>query len=78
VVGTYHEKSDRVLVTRRLDSPQVPEFVLDFVMYHELLHKALGTGRGRDGRRRVHGPEFRRLERRFRGYREAEEWLKRL
>jgi hypothetical protein len=78
IVGTYQERSDRMVLSRRLDSPRVPEFVLDFVMYHELLHKALGTGRRQDGRRRMHGPEFRRLERRFQRYREAEEWLTRL
>lgn len=78
IVGTYQERSDRMVVTRRLDSPRIPEYVLDFVMYHELLHKALGVGRRQDGRRRMHGPEFRRLERRFQRYREAEEWLTRL
>jgi hypothetical protein len=78
IIGTYQERSDRMVVSRRLDSPRVPEFVLDFVMYHELLHKALGTGRRQDGKRRVHGPEFRRLERRFQRYREAEEWLTKL
>jgi len=78
IVGTYQEHSDRMVLTRRLDSLHIPEFVLDFVMYHELLHKALGTGRRGDGKRRVHGPEFRRLERRFPRYREAEEWLTRL
>jgi len=77
-VGTYEEKRDRIIITRRLDSAKVPEFVLDFVMYHELLHKALGIGRREDGKRRMHGPEFRRLERRFPGYREAEEWLTKL
>lgn len=78
IVGTYQACSDRVVLTRRLDSLRIPKFVLDFVMYHELLHKALGTGRRGDGKRRVHGPEFRRLERRFLRYGEAEEWLTKL
>jgi len=78
IVGTYEEQRDRIVFTRRLDAKRIPEYVLDFVMYHELLHKALGTRRGENGKRRMHGPEFRRLERRFPRYREAEEWLTRL
>jgi len=50
-----------------LDAPDVPEVVVDFVMYHELLHKLLGVT-VTNGRCNVHTPEFRAAERRFLQY----------
>ena len=78
VLGTYQERSDRVIVSRRLDAVNVPLFVLDYLMYHELLHKFLGPRRHRDGRRNLHGAEFKRLERRFEKLTEARKWLRKL
>jgi hypothetical protein len=73
-LGHYDFHTDTVMLSITLDDPKVPNYVVDFVMYHELLHKQLGV-RAVNGRRRVHTPEFRRAERRFREWRKAERWL---
>jgi len=78
ILGSYQERSDRLIVSRVFDSPNVPLFVLDFLMYHELLHKFLGVGRRGDGKRCMHGPDFKELERKFERYAEAQAFLKRL
>jgi hypothetical protein len=78
ILGSYQERCDRLIVSRVFDSPSVPLFVLDFLMYHELLHKFLGVGRRGDGRRCMHGPEFKELERKFSRFEEAQEFIKRL
>jgi len=78
ILGTYQDRTDRLIASRIFDDLRVPIFVLDYLMYHELLHKHLGVGRKRDGRRCIHGPEFRKLERRYRHYREAIAFLKQL
>ncbi|MCZ7644115.1 MAG: hypothetical protein M5U26_02355 [Planctomycetota bacterium] len=77
VLGSYDPESDRLIVSRLFDSPRVPLFVLDYLMYHELLHKHLGIGRRPDGKRCMHGPEFRRLERRYEKFREAVAFIER-
>ncbi len=59
------------MISRTLDYADVPAFVIDFVMYHELLHKKLGVA-WRNGRRAVHTPAFRREENRFEQYTAAE------
>jgi len=76
-LGHYVPTRDTVVISLTLDDPAVPPYVIDFVMYHELLHKKLGVRVAR-GRRYVHTPEFRRAEREFRHYREAEDYLKNL
>jgi hypothetical protein len=68
--GHYDPIHDVVMVSRSLDAPSVPALAVDFIMYHELLHKFLGV-RWRGGRSRVHTPEFRRLEGQFDGLQQA-------
>ncbi len=75
--GHYDLVHDTVMISRTLDDTKVPQFVIDFIMYHELLHKKLGV-RWQRGKLMAHTPEFRREERRFFRYAEAEAHLKRL
>ena len=59
-----------------LDRRGVPSYYVRFVVYHEMLHAHLGVGM-KNGRRRVHSPEFRGRERLFREYQRAMAWEKR-
>lgn len=76
-LGHYQAGTDTVMLSLTLDSPDVPEFVVDFVMYHELLHKSLGVGM-KNGRQRAHTSAFRKAERDYPRYEEAEASLRRL
>ena len=78
LLGSYHHRKDRLIISRVFDSMKVPVVVLDFLMYHELLHKFLGVGRLDDGRRCVHSKEFRALEKQFKHFQEARHFLKRI
>nr|WP_290666941.1 hypothetical protein [Ardenticatena sp.] len=71
----YDARRDTVMVSITLDHPDVPDYVLAFVMYHELLHKHFGV-RIVNGRRLAHTPEFRNAERQFARYDEAKAFLK--
>lgn len=75
--GYYNHLQDTVMVSCTLDSSEVPAYVVDFVVYHELLHKKHGC-RWRNGRQAFHTREFRREERRFEQYTAAEAMLDRL
>lgn len=57
-----------------LDNPNVPEYVLDFVVYHECLHLRQGLRWGQ----RVHDAEFHRWEKEYPYYREAHSFLPQL
>jgi hypothetical protein len=73
-VGHYEPATDTVMLSLTLDGPAVPEYVVDFVMYHELLHKHLGIAFV-NGRQRAHTPAFRKAEKRFPQYAMAQEFL---
>jgi hypothetical protein len=76
-LGHYQPATDTVLISITLDQPGIPAVVVDFVMYHELLHKKLGIPLI-NGRRWAHNPEFRRAEKQFRQYAEAQDFLKKI
>jgi hypothetical protein len=76
-LGFYFEPLDILAINRVMDSERVPRYVLEFVMFHELLHGVLEPG-GTPMRRLHHTKEFREREREFPMYSESEEWLRRL
>jgi hypothetical protein len=57
-----------------LDHASVPRYVVASVVHHEMLHAEMGV-ETRNGRRRVHPPEFRRREREFEEYERAKGWI---
>ena len=73
-LGHYQPNTDTVQVSLTLDNAAVPEFVLDYVMYHELLHKCLGI-HYKNGRRVAHTSRFRTEEKKFQRYTEAVEFI---
>jgi len=76
-LGFYFEPLDLMAANRVLDSPSVPRYVLEFVMYHELLHCVVPP-RGTPSRRIYHSREFRERERAFSMYGDARRWLEKL
>ncbi len=70
-LGCYQHAQRVIRIHPVLDSPDIPEYFVRFVVYHELLHAVFDVRRDENGRRRLHTPEFRALEKRFPHYREA-------
>lgn len=75
--GHYNYVQDLVMISPSLDEPHVPEFVVDHVMHHELLHKKHGV-RWQGGKSHAHTPEFRQEERTFSQYETADRFLETL
>jgi hypothetical protein len=75
--GHYERARDRVAISKFLDDGNVPQYVAEFVFYHELLHKHYGA-QWVNGKCLVHTPEFKRDERKFKHYHEAEDYLSRM
>ncbi|MBW3581823.1 MAG: hypothetical protein KY455_01875 [Euryarchaeota archaeon] len=64
-LGHHDGDLDTIVVSKALDHDSVPESVVAYVLYHELLHHVMGIMEGPADSRRVHPPAFRRRERRF-------------
>lgn len=74
-LGTYDRETKTVRISPVLDRPEVPEFVIDHIVHHEILHHLYPVLRWKN-RNVIHGPEFKKKEREFERFREANRWLK--
>lgn len=63
-LGHFDPFTDSIMIASTLDSADVPQAALDFVMFHELLHKQHGIDWSGD-QARAHTPAFRRDEKRY-------------
>ncbi|HVO21111.1 MAG TPA: hypothetical protein VMU15_17750 [Anaeromyxobacter sp.] len=71
--GVYLEDARVIRIHPTLDRPEVPEFYVAAVVFHEMLHQAVPTVE-RNGRRVMHGREFRRRERGYPDHERARAW----
>jgi hypothetical protein len=75
--GCYDPSLDQIVMNRRLDHAQVPDYAVEFILYHEMLHvkhplRAAACGL------QAHSPEFRAEEKRFAHYARARKFLERV
>jgi hypothetical protein len=70
--GCFNPSTTSITVSPLLNSLEAPEFVLDFIVFHELLHHEDHQS-GRAGA--PHGGDFRSRERRFPRHVDADGWL---
>jgi len=71
--GSYEERERLIRIHRLLDQSFVPRYVVENVVFHEMLHQLIPR-QYMNGRWYVHPPEFRRQERRFLYHQQAEQW----
>jgi hypothetical protein len=74
ILGHHDRVYDTVTISKTLDSHEVPEWFVEYILYHELLHMK-HPARLINGRRYYHTSAFRSDERRFPHYEEAQKWL---
>ncbi|WP_242341492.1 MULTISPECIES: hypothetical protein [Anaeromyxobacter] len=74
--GVYVQDARIIRIHPTLDRPEVPEFYVAMVVFHEMLHQAV-PAREVNGRRVVHGAEFRRRERAYPDFTRAKAWEER-
>jgi hypothetical protein len=77
-LGCFDGALGQILLNRRLDREDVPEFAVEYVLYHEMLHQKHPLRLAAHCRLQSHSPAFRREERRFAHYDRAMRFLKRL
>ena len=75
-LGCFDAALNQIVLSRQLDGATVPEYVVAYVLYHEMLHQKLPTTFARC-RRRSHTAEFRRQEKEFAEYERAKKFLER-
>ena len=76
ILGHHDATHDTIVISKSLDDKNVPRYVVEYIVFHEMLHIVHPVYR-KNGRRFVHTPKFRRDERTFAYFTEAERWIER-
>jgi hypothetical protein len=76
-LGCFDPGVDQIVLNRRLDREGVPKYVVEYVLYHEMLHvkhpiRAAACGL------QAHSAAFRREEQRFASYKLATKFIERM
>jgi hypothetical protein len=74
ILGHHDAAHDTIVISKTLDESEVPEWFVEYVLYHEMLHMK-HPARLVKGRRYYHTNAFRLEEQRFPYYREAQDFL---
>lgn len=77
ILGHYDPAHNAIIVSRIFDHPAMPPYVLEYIVYHEMLHLKHPV-RLRGSRRCVHSAEFQAEEKLFPQAAAANAFLKRL
>lgn len=74
ILGHHDAAHDTIVISKTLDARDVPEWFVEYVLYHEMLH-IKHPARIINGRRYYHTNAFRADEQRFPHYEAAQDWL---
>jgi hypothetical protein len=77
MLGHYDPSHNAIILSKLLDRALVPHFVLEYVLFHEMLHLRF-PAEHYGARRCVHTREFKEAEKQFARRKEAQEILKQL
>jgi len=75
-LGLYYDSLKLIKIHRLLDNSAVPEYVIEFVVYHEMVHAVRPSHRDEAGIHRIHHAAFKEMEEQFHEYKEANLWIK--
>ena len=75
-LGVFVDTLRLIKIDSLLDTPTIPQYVVESVLHHEMLHAVIPPRKDRTGRLLVHTPEFRKQERSFPFFYEADTWLR--
>jgi hypothetical protein len=74
-LGHYDARAKTIMISKTLDHPDVPHYVIEFIVFHEALHHVISFESAPEGKR-YHGRFFKQNEKKYHQYAEAARWLK--
>lgn len=74
--GLYCDTKKLIKVSRLMDSKIFPDYVIAYVIYHEMLHHTCPPFINEKGLYSIHNPAFKSREAQFKEFRQAKNWFK--
>lgn len=73
--GLYHDPLKLIKIHRLLDKENIPDYLVSYVVYHEMLHHVCPSYYDETGIHQVHTKEFKEQETKFKYFDQAQEWI---
>ncbi|MCE2983433.1 MAG: hypothetical protein LW832_07695 [Parachlamydia sp.] len=74
--GLYQNALKLIKINRLMDDRAFPEFLVSFVVYHEMLHHVCPSFVDENGQKHIHTKAFKERERQHRDYDRAKKWIR--
>ena len=74
--GLYHEPVRLIKINKVLDSPSFPDYLISYVIYHEMLHHVCPSYIDVNGNSVIHTGDFKEKEAHFKYFDLAQQWIK--
>lgn len=74
-LGFYDATRNLIVISRIFDDNRVPEKIVRYLLYHEMLHIYFPIIEN-NGRRKIHSRDFKQAERQFPEYEQIQKWIK--
>ncbi len=73
--GLYCDTLKLIKISRLMDTPTFPDYVISYVVYHEMLHYYCPPYVNAKGYNSIHNKEFKKREAEFKQFRLAKSWF---
>lgn len=73
--GLYCDTLKLIKISRMMDEPSFPDYVVSYVIYHEMLHHICPPYVDAKGLNSIHNKEFKKRETEFKQIRQAKSWF---
>lgn len=74
-LGLYQDSMKLIKIHRLLDSPRFPRFILEFVIYHEMVHFLHPPYVDKNGVTKIHHKDFKAKEESYEFFHQANRWI---
>lgn len=74
--GLYYDPMKLIKIHTILDNPAYPDYFVEYVVYHEMLHHVCPSYIDEKGIHRIHSKEFKQREKLYRHYHLAQNWIR--
>lgn len=75
ILGLYQESLKLIKIHRLLDSSHFPHFVIEFVIYHEMVHFLHPPYVDKNGITKIHHKDFKAKEESYEFFHQANQWI---
>lgn len=75
-LGLFHDPLRLIKINRMIDNTYFPEYIVEYVIYHEMLHYVCPTYVDEKGQKHIHSKAFKEREKEFRHFKRAQQWIR--